>query len=277
MVTPAAVELGPDEPRQLHGTGIVAVEEDGVGLDRDVEAGNSFDQALADHADCPFHDHGRIVDDCAFPAPGHQGAVGFVSAVRDADDGYVEAAIGGGQGQFAVLGQDDEPGVSSQRGVCHGGSIVRPRGHEVAQPSVRSQVGHPGTVVGRKPGQRAQLVEDVVAHFGRCQVHGPAAEAPEVRKAGVGADSDSAANAFGDRGVHDVRVTGVKAARYVCAGHNLEQGLVIPHGVGAEALAQISDEINCRIHLCLTNVDGGQCLFRNIRGIIFHASKFESP
>ncbi len=217
------------------------------------------------------------MDDRTFPAPGDQGAVGFVGAVRDANNGNIEAAIGGGQGKFAVLGQDDEPGVGAKCGICHGGRIVRPRGHEVAQPSVRCQVGNPGSVVRRKTGQRAQLVEDVGAYFGGSQVHGAATETPEVREAGVGANSDSAAHAFGYRGVHDVRVTGVEAAGDVRTGHNLEQGRVIPHGVGAEALAQIGDEINCRIHLCLTNVDCGQCLFRNIRGKIFHVSKFESP
>ncbi len=57
MVTPAAVSSGPDEPCKLHGAGVVAVEQDGVCLDGDIEAGNSFDQALADHPDSPFHDH----------------------------------------------------------------------------------------------------------------------------------------------------------------------------------------------------------------------------
>ena len=46
---------------------------------------------------------------------GDQGAVILVGAVRDANNGHTEAAIGGGQGEFAVLGQDDQLGIDAGR------------------------------------------------------------------------------------------------------------------------------------------------------------------
>jgi hypothetical protein len=57
-------------------------------------------------------------------------------------------------------------------------------------------------------------------------------------------DADAAADAFGNRGVHDVRVTGVEAAGDVGTGNHLEQGSVVAHRVGAEAFSKICDEIN---------------------------------
>ena len=60
--------------------------------------------------------------------------------------------------------------------------------------------------------QGAQLVQDVVVHFVGGKAHVAPAEATQVREARVGPDAYSAANAFGNSGGHDVRVTGVEPA-----------------------------------------------------------------
>ncbi len=252
-----AFQFGADLPGQLDRTGRVPVQEDGVGDDRQVGAGDCFDEPFADHPDGAVHNGRGVVDDGAGAAARHQGAVCLISPVCDAHDGHRQLPCCGGVGQFAVLGEDDQVRVDAGGGVGHGFGVIGAGGHQVAEAAVGCDVGDGGAVVRGEGAEGAELVEDVVADFIGGEVHGAAAKAAEVGEARVRPDADAAADAFGDRGVHDVRVSCVESTGNVGAGNHLEQCRVVAHRVGAEAFSEIRHEINCGSHVSPPGVLAG--------------------
>ena len=109
---------------------------------------------------------------------------------------------------------------------------------------MRLQVRHrspagPGDAV-----EGGELVQDVVGELGRRDVDEPAAEPGEVAVGDLGADGDPGLDGAGTDPTHDRRVAGVEAAGDVRAGHDAEQGLVVPQPPDSEPLTQVGIEID---------------------------------
>ena len=121
-------------------------------------------------------------------------------------------AVACSYGQFAFLGHHDELVVHAGRGVSHSLGVVGADSDEVAKPAVRSDVRDLGAVERREAVQGTQLVQDIVLNFGGSKAHVAPTEATQVREARMSPDAYSAANAFGNSGGHDVRVTGMEPA-----------------------------------------------------------------
>ena len=226
------------------------MQQHGVGLNVHPGAVDGVQVALGDDLHRPGSDGFDVVDHGAGLSAWHQGAVGLVGAVGDADDPDPDPAASGLVGKAAVLSQDDQVGIDREHRVDDRGGVVGPGGHEIAEPAMRCEVGQRCAVGLGKGGQRARLIDDVGADLVRGEIHLAPAEPDQVGEARVGADRHASGHAAGDRLVHGAWVAGVETAGDIGRGQQFQDGLVLTHGPGAEALAEIGDKIDLRHRTC---------------------------
>ena len=100
--------------------------------------------------------------------------------------------------------------------------------------------------IGGERRRRADLIGDEPLDLGGRKGQPPPAEAPKVRKAGMGTDGH--AFVLGDtKGAgHDLRVAAMKAAGDIGRGDDVEHGRIIAHDIGAETFAAVAIEIDAR-------------------------------
>ena len=109
---------------------------------------------------------------------------------------------------------------------------------------MRLHVDHPAVVGADEGGEGAHLVENVGLDFVRRSLDRAPAESPEIVVAGMGADRDPAFYCQPHRAVHDDRIAGVETAGHVRRGDDLEDLLVAPEVVIAEAFAHVTVEVD---------------------------------
>ena len=90
------------------------------------------------------------------------------------------------------------------------------------------------TLAGGNARERGHLVDHEVFHFLQRRLDLAPAKADEVRKAGMGADCDTARLGQRHSGSHDAGIACVEAARDIRRGNARHQGGVVTHRPGAE-------------------------------------------
>ena len=90
----------------------------------------------------------------------------------------------------------------------------------------------------------ADLIGHEIFEIARVHRDGPPAEPPKIVETWMRAKPNAKLLRANGEPVHDRGVARVKAAGHIGGGHDAQQLLVVPHFVGAEALAHIRVEID---------------------------------
>ena len=176
---------------------------------------------------------------------GHQAAVGLIGPVRKYLAGHPQPGGPACAQQLAARKpQQDHVLVHRGNALGNAGGQGFVLGGHVVQGAVGLHVlqGHP--VGGAEGQQRAHLVLHIGFGLGGGAHHVPAAEAHQVRIAGVRAHGHARRLGCGHGLVHHQRVTRVVTAGHVDRGDVLHHLAVQPDGIRAEALAQIAVQID---------------------------------
>lgn len=128
------------------------------------------------------------------------------------------------------------------------GGLLLVLDRRVVQRAMRFDVAHPGASHRAESVEGAELVEHIPGQFVGCDVHPPAAETGQITVGDVRAHGDTAGCRLRGHRPHRHRVAGVEAAGHVRAGDHGEQRLVVAKPPDAEALAEITVEVDGAAH-----------------------------
>ncbi len=114
----------------------------------------------------------------------------------------------------------------------------------IPERAMKTHMRHALTRSARNPGQGTELVGHHGRKFARLDLHDATAKPLAIREADMRADVDAARRRLLHGARHDQGIAGVKSAGDVRRRHEAEQGVVIAHCPGPEALGEIGVEID---------------------------------